>query len=266
MSHADDLAIITRCAGTETYSTVTRALCRAVLALAEPVPVKADAASADGLLSDHRLALLSIGHVIDCYGPVSPETDDPRAWIIYAHRIESAVRARLAQSPPAPAKVDRCAACDKESAHYVTGGPGMLRVPCCGVGTTCHARAHRAIDALFGYDESQPAAQPAPTAGCMLAVPPNAVRCEVHGIPAVMVCPEDPSLPDEDDITARLRTIADEAFGPFPVQTVEEALTAIEQGIFEQRRRLSRPAALDAERLAEADGAMSSAPSPWTSG
>lgn len=35
----------------------------------------------------------------------------------------------------------------------------------------------------------------------------------------------------------RVRTVADEAFGPFPVQTAEEALTAIELGIFEMRQR-----------------------------
>ncbi len=33
-------------------------------------------------------------------------------------------------------------------------------------------------------------------------------------------------------IEQRVRTIADEAFGPFPVQTVDEALASIEEGIF----------------------------------
>lgn len=36
----------------------------------------------------------------------------------------------------------------------------------------------------------------------------------------------------------QVATIADEAFGPFPVQSPEENLIAIERGIFEQRRRI----------------------------
>jgi hypothetical protein len=36
----------------------------------------------------------------------------------------------------------------------------------------------------------------------------------------------------------RLRTIADEAFGPLPVQTVDETLTTIEQGIQRQRTEI----------------------------
>ncbi len=37
----------------------------------------------------------------------------------------------------------------------------------------------------------------------------------------------------------RIQTIADEAFGPFPAQTVAENLTAIERGVAYQRRRTS---------------------------
>ncbi len=37
----------------------------------------------------------------------------------------------------------------------------------------------------------------------------------------------------------RVKDVAHEAFGPFPVQTAEEALTAIERGIFEQRKRIA---------------------------
>ena len=35
-------------------------------------------------------------------------------------------------------------------------------------------------------------------------------------------------------------TIADEAFGPFGVQSAEDAMTAIERGIFEQRQTAER--------------------------
>lgn len=52
-------------------------------------------------------------------------------------------------------------------------------------------------------------------------------------------------------ISDRIATIADEAFGPFPVQTDEENLTAIEKGIAEQGRELEEARA-DADELAEA--------------
>lgn len=48
----------------------------------------------------------------------------------------------------------------------------------------------------------------------------------------------------------RIATIADEAFGPFPVQTCDENLSAIERGIFGLRQRIGR---LEAERKAVAD-------------
>lgn len=48
-------------------------------------------------------------------------------------------------------------------------------------------------------------------------------------------------------VTASLTTIADEAFGPFPVQSTEATLTALERGIFALRRDL---AAVTAEREA----------------
>ena len=41
----------------------------------------------------------------------------------------------------------------------------------------------------------------------------------------------------EAEIAERVTTIADEAFGPFPVQSTDESLTAIEAGIFEMRKR-----------------------------
>lgn len=37
----------------------------------------------------------------------------------------------------------------------------------------------------------------------------------------------------------RLTTVADEAFGPFPVQSADENLTAIEQGVFRLKRELA---------------------------
>jgi hypothetical protein len=37
----------------------------------------------------------------------------------------------------------------------------------------------------------------------------------------------------------RIQDVADENFGPFPVQSDEEAMTAIERGIFELRQRLA---------------------------
>lgn len=43
----------------------------------------------------------------------------------------------------------------------------------------------------------------------------------------------------------RIRAIADEAFGPFPVQTADEALTAIERGIFGLRQRLQNVLPVD---------------------
>ena len=44
----------------------------------------------------------------------------------------------------------------------------------------------------------------------------------------------------DEDIAARIATIADEAFGPFPVQSAEENLLAIERGIFELRQECER--------------------------
>lgn len=43
----------------------------------------------------------------------------------------------------------------------------------------------------------------------------------------------------ELELLDRITTIADEAFGPFPVQTPSESLTAIERGIFDQRQRIA---------------------------
>ena len=40
-------------------------------------------------------------------------------------------------------------------------------------------------------------------------------------------------------IEDRIATIADEAFGPFPVQSVDENLTAIENGIASDKRSLA---------------------------
>ena len=39
---------------------------------------------------------------------------------------------------------------------------------------------------------------------------------------------------------ARIATIADEAFGPFPMQSTEENLTAIERGIFDLRQEAEK--------------------------
>lgn len=39
---------------------------------------------------------------------------------------------------------------------------------------------------------------------------------------------------------ARIATVADEAFGPFPVQSADDNLTAIEQGVFEMRQENER--------------------------
>jgi hypothetical protein len=48
-----------------------------------------------------------------------------------------------------------------------------------------------------------------------------------------------------EELWERTRTIADEAFGPFPVQSADVALDAIERGAFEQRKRIVE---LEAER------------------
>ena len=53
---------------------------------------------------------------------------------------------------------------------------------------------------------------------------------------------------EREDVEVRICTIADEAFGPFPVHSADEACTAIERGAFEQRARI---ATLEAE-LAQA--------------
>ena len=54
------------------------------------------------------------------------------------------------------------------------------------------------------------------------------------------------------DFCDRIRTVADEAFGPFPHQTATEAINKIEAGIFEQRRAIA--VALAAlERLRDCD-------------
>lgn len=51
-------------------------------------------------------------------------------------------------------------------------------------------------------------------------------------------------LAEVDRLRDRVRTIADEAFGPLPVQTADEALTAIEQGVFAQRQEVERLATI----------------------
>jgi hypothetical protein len=45
---------------------------------------------------------------------------------------------------------------------------------------------------------------------------------------------------ERDELIARVTTVSDEAFGPFPVQSASESLSVIERGIFEQRRDLER--------------------------
>ena len=64
---------------------------------------------------------------------------------------------------------------------------------------------------------------------------------------------------DESELTDfcdRIRTVADEAFGPFPHQTATEAINKIEAGIFEQRRAIA--VALAAlERLRDCDWVVS---------
>ena len=58
------------------------------------------------------------------------------------------------------------------------------------------------------------------------------------------------------DFCDRIRTVADEAFGPFPHQTATEAINKIEAGIFEQRRAIA--VALAAlERLRDCDWVIS---------
>lgn len=47
-----------------------------------------------------------------------------------------------------------------------------------------------------------------------------------------------------ESIAERVATIADEAFGPFPIEPIEESLSRIEQGIFAARQRET---ALEAE-------------------
>lgn len=58
------------------------------------------------------------------------------------------------------------------------------------------------------------------------------------------------------DFCDRIRTVADESFGPFPNQTATEAMDKIEAGIFEQRRAIA--VALAAlERLRDCDWVIS---------
>ncbi|MFA4971143.1 MAG: hypothetical protein WC683_00925 [bacterium] len=45
------------------------------------------------------------------------------------------------------------------------------------------------------------------------------------------------ALDEAKDVAARVVVFADEEFGPFPVQTAAEAMTAIEHGTFERRKR-----------------------------
>ena len=58
-------------------------------------------------------------------------------------------------------------------------------------------------------------------------------------------------------LTDRVKTVADESFGPFPVQTADEAMSCIEQGIFDHRREHERTrrelaeARVEVERLRE---------------
>ncbi len=58
------------------------------------------------------------------------------------------------------------------------------------------------------------------------------------------------------DFCDRIRTVADEAFGPFPYMTATEALDEIEKGIYEYKRAVS--VALAAlERLRDCDWVIS---------
>jgi hypothetical protein len=40
---------------------------------------------------------------------------------------------------------------------------------------------------------------------------------------------------ETDEVLQRVRSVADEEFGPFPVQSAADALTAIENGLFDRR-------------------------------
>jgi len=63
-------------------------------------------------------------------------------------------------------------------------------------------------------------------------------------------------LTDFTDFCDRIRTVADEAFGPFPHMTATEALDEIEKGIYEYRRAVA--VALAAlERLRDCDWVIS---------
>jgi hypothetical protein len=61
---------------------------------------------------------------------------------------------------------------------------------------------------------------------------------------------------DLEQLAQRTVDVADEAFGPFPVQTPAEAMTAIEKGIFEQRQsgETMRQKLHELETFAEAHG------------
>jgi len=54
-----------------------------------------------------------------------------------------------------------------------------------------------------------------------------------------------------DSLRDRVVTVADEAFGPFPVQTAEEALTAIEGGVTALRQRFNAEEAAHLETLSK---------------
>lgn len=76
-----------------------------------------------------------------------------------------------------------------------------------------------------------------PCAACRVTSTPRETACW-HGLVVEVcdACQLEESREELRRLADRVKTIADEAFGPFPVQSTDDALTAIERGIFELRR------------------------------
>ena len=86
-------------------------------------------------------------------GPLHEWPDGPRYWSEAKRHLEAKI-ASLGKGDGKAQPAGRCCICGQIAATWVRGGPqDHIKFASCG-GDVCHARIHRAIDALSGYDKT----------------------------------------------------------------------------------------------------------------